>query len=328
MRTGGNDPRAEPGQPRGGREACRLADPNADALAAAGRQLPAAQTFAAWEQALADPGVAAAAVAAPTAHHEPIALAAAKAGKHVFLEKPMALTTASCDAIAAAAESAGVRLQIGFMRRFDESHVRARELLDSGELGRVMLVKSTGRGPGGPGPWMWDLSRSNGIIAEVNSHDLDSLRWFAGSATVRAYAEAHNFKVHEAREKFPYFYDNVVAVFRFANDAIGVVDGACPAGYGYDARVEILCERGVVFIGSARRHGVEHITIDGQVHGRAVPTWRTLFRDAYLAEMQHFVDCVRQGRQPAVGAADGRAAVAAVMAVNESIRTGQAAALA
>ena len=88
-------------------------------------------------------------------------------------------------------------------------------------------------------------------------------------------------------------------------------------------RIVVLCEKGVVFIGSTQEQGAWHVTVDGEVHGRAVPTWRTLFRDAYLAEMQHFVDCVREGRPPAVTGADGRAAVEMVVAVNESIRTGR-----
>ena len=306
-----------------GAELVAVVEPNAEALAAAREELAPPLACASFEEALTNRATDAAVIATPTASHEQIAVAAAGGGKHVFLEKPMALTAAGCDRINEAVAAAGVTLQIGFMRRFDASYLRAKELLDGGQLGRVMIVKSTGRGPGGPGPWMWDLSKSNGIIAEVNSHDLDSLRWFSGGRAVRVYAEAHNFKVPEAREKFPGFYDNVVATFRFDNDCLGVVDGTCPAGYGYDARVEILCEKGVIFIGSTQQQGVWHVTVDGEAHGRAVPTWRTLFRDAYLAEMQHFVDCVRDGRPPAVTGADGRAAVEMVVAVNESIRTGR-----
>ena len=125
-----------------------------------------------------------------------------------------------------------------------------------------MIIKSTGRGPGGPGPWMCDLKKSNGIVAEVNSHDLDSHPLVHRSRRAARLRRGAQLQVPEARERFPDFYDNVVATLRLDDDTIGVVDGTCPAHYGYDARVEILCEKGVLFVGSARRHGCEWITVE------------------------------------------------------------------
>jgi len=261
-------------------------------------------------------------IATPTFVHTRIAVAAVEAGKHVFLEKPMALSVEECEQISAAVVSAGCKLQIGFMRRFDHRFIEAHALVASGELGRVMIIKSTGRGPGGPGPWMWDLKKSNGIVAEVNSHDIDSLLWFTGATPTRVFAEAHNFKMPEAAEQYPDFYDNVVATIRFDNEAIGVIDGTCPAHYGYDARVEILCEKGVIFIGDTQRHGFWHVTVDGTVQSQAVRSWRDLFREAYVAEMQHFVDCVAQDQTPRVTGQDGLKAASVVTAINASIASG------
>lgn len=301
-----------------------VCDANPQNLQQAGDELgiPAAARFADYGRAIERSGADAVVVVTPTFLHAPIAVAAAQAGKHVFLEKPMAVTVEECERINAAVAGAGVKLQIGFMRRFDEGFLRAKALVESGELGRVMIMKSTGRGPGGPGPWMWDLKKSNGIVAEVNSHDIDSLHWYTGSLPRRIYAEAHNFKMPEARAQFPDFYDNVVASFRFADETLGVIDGTCPAHYGYDARVEVLCEKGVIFVGSVRTHGMEYVTVESGLHGEAVRSWRTLFKDAYLAELEHFVDCIRHDRTPRVTGQDGLAAVAAVVAINESIRTG------
>ncbi|MDD5676327.1 MAG: Gfo/Idh/MocA family oxidoreductase, partial [Chitinivibrionales bacterium] len=247
---------------------------------------------------------------------------AAEAGKHIFLEKPMAVTVAECIAIDEAAKKANVKLQIGFMRRFDEGFKQTKQLLDSGEMGRVILIKSTGRGPGGPGPWMYDLRKSNGIVAEVNSHDLDSLRWFVGKEALHVHAEGGNFKCDDAKKDFPDFYDTVSATFRFTDGTIGMVDGACPCHYGYDARVEIMCENGVLFLGSAVQSGLTHITRDGKAIGQAVKSWRTLFKDAYLAEMEHFVECVLQNKPPQVTGEDGRKALEMVLAVNDSLRSG------
>jgi myo-inositol 2-dehydrogenase/D-chiro-inositol 1-dehydrogenase/scyllo-inositol 2-dehydrogenase (NAD+) len=304
-------------------ELVSLCDANAATLKQAGEELGVANLFGEFSASLDGPDFDAVVIATPTFLHRDIACQAAEQGKHVFLEKPMAVTVTECQDINAAAQRAGVKLQIGFMRRFDEAFIRARETLASGELGRVMIIKSTGRGPGGPGGWMYDLRKSNGIIAEVNSHDIDTLRWLAGQELQSVYAQAQNFKCPEARKDWPDFYDNVVAQFGFADRTMGVVDGTCPAHYGYDARVEVLCEKGVLFVGSVEQAGFTKVTVDGQVTGRAVKSWRTLFKDAYLAEMEHFVSSILKNTTPRVTGVDGQRAVEAVIAVNQSIRTGQ-----
>lgn len=281
------------------------------------------QLFSDYREALARADIDAVVIVTPTFLHCEIACLAAQNGKHIFLEKPMALNAAECRRINTAARQAKVALQIGFMRRFDEEFRRAKEALASGEMGRVMMIKSTGRGPGGPGPWMYDLRKSNGIVAEVNSHDLDTLRWLTGQEFQRVFAQGHNFKCPEARKDWPDFYDNVMAQLSFPDGSMGTVDGTCPAHYGYDARVEVLCENGVLFIGSAEQTGYTRINRDGVVLGQAVKSWRTLFKDAYLAEMEHFVDCIRNEKTPNVTGVDGMRAVEAVVAINQSIRTSQ-----
>jgi myo-inositol 2-dehydrogenase/D-chiro-inositol 1-dehydrogenase/scyllo-inositol 2-dehydrogenase (NAD+) len=300
-----------------------ICDPDAQTLAAVGGALGVAGRYAEYREALDRSDIDAVVVVTPTFLHREIACAAAQQGKHVFLEKPMAVTAAECHEILAAVDQAGVKLQIGFMRRFDDGFLGVKEVLDSGELGQVMKVKSTGRGPGLPPPWIYDLTKSNGIIAEVNSHDLDSLRWLTGSEPVRVYAEGGNFKCPEARRQFPDFYDNVLACFRFADGALGEVDGTCPCHYGYDARVEVLCEAGMLQVGSVAQPGVTRVSVDGQVAGQAVKSWRNLFKDAYLAEMEHFVDCIRLNEPPRVTGLDGLRAVEMVVAVNASLRSGR-----
>lgn len=304
-------------------ELVAICDPDAATLQAAKQELGETKAFADYREALADDSVHAAVIVTPTFLHRDIAVATAERGKHIFLEKPMAVTAAECDAINAAVAKAGVRLQLGFMRRFDDGFMRAREILASGDMGRVMIIKSTGRGPGGPGPWMWDLKKSNGIVAEVNSHDIDSVLWMTGDRIVRLYAEAHNFKMPEVKEKFPDFYDNVVVSMRLWGGAMGTIDGTCPAHYGYDARMEILCEKGLLMVGTVQQQGCIKVTVEGRVEGQAVKTWRTLFKDAYLAEMEHFVQCVQNGSAPRVNGIDGKNAVEAVLAINQSVKSGQ-----
>jgi len=304
-------------------ELAALCDANRETLETAGRELDVPALFADYREAVRQPGIDAVIIVTPTLLHRDIACEAAAGGKHVFLEKPMALNADQCRQIIAAVEAAGVTLQIGFMRRFDEGFLAAKEILDSGEMGRVMIVKSTGRGPGLPPPWIYDIAASNGVLAEVNSHDFDSVRWLAGSDIVRVYAEAANFKCREVADQWPQFYDNAVVNLRFADGTLGVIDGTCPAHYGYDARVEVLCENGVLMIGSVQQQGLSKVLCDGSIVNRAVKSWRHLFRDAYVAELEHFIECVRQGKKPRVTGRDGLKAVQAVVAANQSILQGK-----
>jgi scyllo-inositol 2-dehydrogenase (NAD+) len=263
-------------------------------------------------------------VSTPTFTHRDLVVAACEAGKYVFCEKPMALTLAECDEMIAAAEAARVTLQIGFMRRFQPEFVEARRRIESGEIGEPMVVKSLTRGPGLPPPWAWEIDRSNGMLAEVNSHDFDCVRWLTGSDIERVYAETANRKGAERGVDAEDFYDNAVVSLRFAGGAIGTIDGTCPADYGYDARVEVVCSGGLLVVGDLR--GQALIELRDRDTGTVTPshrTWPDRFREAYRAEIRSFVDSALAGAPPAVGGADGRAAVAAVRAANRSWREGR-----
>jgi myo-inositol 2-dehydrogenase / D-chiro-inositol 1-dehydrogenase len=263
-------------------------------------------------------------ISTPTFTHRELAVRAAEAGKHVFCEKPMALTVTECDEMIAAAELAGVVLQIGFMRRFQPEFVEARRRIEAGDVGEPMLIKSLTRGPGLPPEWAWSLERSNGMLAEVNSHDFDSVRWLAGSEIERVYAEVANHKGAARGVDARDFYDNAVVSLRFASGAIGTIDGTCPADYGYDARVEIVCSEGLLVVGDLR--GQALIEVRDRDVGTVTPlhrTWPDRFREAYRAEIRSFVDCALEGRPAPVTGADGRAAVAAVIAANRSWQEGR-----
>ncbi len=305
-------------------ELVAVCDANITTLNKCGDELGVDLRFTDYREAVSCPDIDAVVIVTPTFLHRKIACEAARAGKHIFLEKPMAITVEECAAIIDAVEAADVKLQIGFMRRFDASFMRAKELVDSGTMGRLMVIRSTGRGPGLPPPWIYDLDKSNGILAEVNSHDFDSIRWLADSEFVRVYAEAENFKCLDAKDQWPDFYDNAVVTLRFADMTIGTVNGTCPCHYGYDARVEMLCENGVLTVGSIEQHGLTEVRRDGQVIGTTFNSWRTLFKDAYQDEMEHFIECIVGDSQPRVTGHDGLKAVEIVIAANESIRTGQA----
>jgi myo-inositol 2-dehydrogenase/D-chiro-inositol 1-dehydrogenase/scyllo-inositol 2-dehydrogenase (NAD+) len=297
-----------------------LVDAHKETLQAAQKELEVDRGYADYREALADSRVDAVVVVTPTALHRDVVLAAAKAGKHVLCEKPMAMDVRECDEMIEACRVTGVKLQVGFMRRYDLGFVSARERIEAGEIGDVVLVKSLTHGPSVPQEWMYDIRASNGPLAEVNSHDIDTLRWFAAGEITEVYAIGGNFRCPQAVERYPDFYDNVAMVCRFADGGQGFIDGAVSVGYGYDARTEVLGTRGIMFVGRQEQEAVVVCSTERGINQRFVKSWRTLFTEAYVAEDQDFVDCIWDNRDPRVSGLDGRMAVAVVNAGNRSIK--------
>lgn len=149
-----------------------LCDPFEPNLKAAQEELGVEKAYTDYRDALKDPEVDAVIVVTPTGMHREIACAAAAAGKHVFCEKPMASSIEECQQMIDACDQAGVKLQLGFIRRFDKNFRRAKETVDSGQIGDVTLVKSLTHGPSEPKEWMYDISGSAGPIDEDNINRL------------------------------------------------------------------------------------------------------------------------------------------------------------
>jgi len=297
-----------------------VVDPVLEALQRARQELELETAYADYQEALRDDRINAIVVVAPTAYHRDIVVAAAQAGKHILCEKPMAMNVEECDAMLAAAEANHVKLQIGFMRRFDQSFQYARQRVAAGEIGDVVLVKSVTRGPSIPQTWQYNLAKSNGTLAEINSHDIDTLRWFTGSEFAEVYAIAGNFRCPDAQAEFPDFYDNVVMTARFKNGMQGCLDGAASVRYGYDARTEVVGTHGVLFVGRSQAHDVVVCSKEAGMVTPFIETWRTLFIDAYKREDEAFITSIFEDSPPPVTGFDGKMAVNVVNAGNQSIR--------
>lgn len=273
-------------------------------------------------QALDHAHVDAVCITTPTFTHAEIAVAAARAGKHVLCEKPMALTLVEADRMIEEATAAGVVLQIGFMRRFDPAFLEARRLIEAGRIGRPMVIRSLTRGPGLPPRWACDPRRSNGMLAEVNSHDFDAVRWMAGAEVTRVYAETAATKRPDLLEEFPEFYDAATVTLRLADGSLAMIEGACPVDYGYDARMEVLGTEGVLRIGDLDHGAVVTCTRSLGVHSAPFASWRDRFREAYIAEARHFAARVRGEAAPVATGLDGRRALEVTLAANRSSRLG------
>ncbi len=290
-----------------------------DAAKAAAETLEISKYYTNYKDILNDSEIKAVVVVSPTNLHRQIVIDCANAKKHIFCEKPMAMDTGECDDMIRACKENNVKLQIGFMRRHDESFMRAKEIIDSGAIGDVVMIHSHTRGPSKPRPWMYDLKKSNGILAELNSHDIDCIRWLAGSEIKTVYAIGGNYRNKEVAGEYPDYYDNMVMTGIFENGVQYCVDGAAYVQYGYDAKVEIVGTKGSLKVGRSEKEFIQCTTVE---HGTSTPfinSWMTLFKDAYLEEDSHFIDCILNDKTPKVTGHDGKMAVKIVEVGNRSI---------
>jgi len=259
-------------------------------------------------------------ITTPTFTHCDLAVEAAEAGKHVFCEKPMALNLEEADKMISAARRNNVKLQIGFMRRFDPELRRAKELIAEGVIGKPVLIKSTGRGPGLPPKWALDPRTGLSMVAEVNSHDFDCLRWLMEDEFRSIYADADALIRPDVAKEYPGFHDVVVVMTRFVKGGIGLIDGACPVGYGYDARVEVLGTEGLITIGEIQGTTILVCHKDKKITTEPFPSWRNRFKEAYVAEAEGFIKAIIEDREPEVTGEDGKKALEAAIATFQSIK--------
>jgi predicted dehydrogenase len=317
-RVGKNHSRAITNHVPGG-SIVALVDPAAEVRAETAAEFGIDAQFASLEEALEKAQFDAVIITTPTFTHLALTALAADHKKHVFLEKPMALNLKECDDIMAVTEKNGVHLQLGFMRRFDPEFMAASARIEAGEIGSPMMIKSLTHGPGLPPAWARDLKTSNGMLAEVNSHDWDTTRWLMGSNYQRVYTEVANLKGAANNVDTPNFYDNVLVNIKFESGSLGLISGVCPCGYGYDARVEIIGDKGIMQIGELKGQAV--VVCTNRDQGLITPiyrTWPERFEWGYIQEMEHFTECIQLDKTPRAGGADGRWAVAGVLAGTKS----------
>jgi myo-inositol 2-dehydrogenase / D-chiro-inositol 1-dehydrogenase len=292
------------------------ADPVPDAAAALAARFGGRSTTDPTELITA-PDVDAVVIAAPARFHADLVVAAAAAGKAVFCEKPMALTLADADRAIAAAQRAGVELQVGFNRRFDAGFAAAHEVVSGGRLGTPQLLRSVTRDPAGfdPArvpPWT--------IYVETLIHDFDTLRYLnPGAEAVDVYAVADALVHPDWKERG--LLDTAIVTIRFDNGAMATAEASFQAVYGYDVRGEVFGSAGMLTAGDIRRTSMALYSEAGE----SAETARRnidLFHDAYVAELAHFAACVLDKQTPRSTGHDARAALAIALAAIRSTKTG------
>jgi scyllo-inositol 2-dehydrogenase (NAD+) len=257
-------------------------------------------------------------IATPTSTHATLVVAAARAGKAIFCEKPLALTLQETQDALTIATQHSVPLQVGFMRRFDAAYQKAKALIDGGQIGRPITFKSIGRDPFCPRREYADPAMSGGLIVDMAIHDFDLARWLMKSKVVRVSAEGTLLVCEQLREVGD--IDNAVINLRFAGGELGNVEVSRNAFYGYDIRTEVLGSEGAVTIGQHQHTPVVLLRRDGATHD-ITPYLMERFSDAYRAQMQHFVACLRNGQAPSVGGKDALAALEIGVAATRAYQT-------
>ncbi len=268
-----------------------------------------------YRELLSDRSIEAVFVISSTSTHREVVIAAAEAGKAIFCEKPIALTLEDTDQMIAALDRARVIFQAGFMRRFDGGYVAAKKQIEAGTIGKPVTFKSIGRDPFCP---PLDYARpevSGGLILDMAIHDFDLGRWLMGDEVKRVYSEGGTLAFPQLNTVGD--IDNAVVNMLFQGGALGNVEVSRNALYGYDIRTEILGTQGGLNVGYYQQTPLLILTKNGIQHDM-VPYIVERFGDAYLAQASDFIERVIDGRGPAVGAADARAALVVGLAATRS----------
>jgi myo-inositol 2-dehydrogenase/D-chiro-inositol 1-dehydrogenase len=285
---------------------------------AADLRIPAA--FADYRAILDNPEIEAVVICSSTDTHARLIEEAAAAGKHIFCEKPIDYDLKKIDRALEAVTRAGVKLQIGFNRRFDPSFKRARDMVAEGKIGQPHIVRITSRDPAPP-PIEY-VRVSGGIFLDMTIHDFDMARYLAGSEVEQVYAAGGVLvdpRIGEAGD-----LDTVLVTLRYTTGALGSIDNSRRAVYGYDQRVEVFGSEGGIVVTNRVPDNAVYSNSAG-VHS-ALPLYFFIERysDAFVAEMSEFITCILDDRSPSVTGIDGRIPVVMGLAAGKSCREGRA----
>jgi len=258
---------------------------------------------------LADRAVDAVVICSPPDTHARIIEEAAARGKHVFCEKPIDCDLGKIDRALAAVARAGVKLQVGFNRRFDENFRYVREAVASGRVGEPRMLHIVSRDPRLPAPSQ--TQATVGLFLDMTIHDFDMARYLLASEVAEVYALAQS----TAGRADP---DTALITMRFASGAMGTIDNGQTV-YGYDQRVEVFGSEGSVRVDNEQPHRASVVDRSG-THG-ALPLHFFVERYApsYIAELIAFTDCILRDTEPPVTGHDGRMAAVLALAAQRSL---------
>jgi myo-inositol 2-dehydrogenase/D-chiro-inositol 1-dehydrogenase len=254
-------------------------------------------------------------IAAPTSLKPQIVRVACEVGKHIFCEKPMANTFHDAEQALKWTQKSPAKFQMGYQRRFDPLLVKAKESVESGEMGGIVLVKSSTREPL-PNPAQWpDLKSSGGIFFDTCSDDYDLVRWLCASEVNRVEAEGSPRSQPDQH--------TAITNLSLANGVVAQLEASRMASHGYDVGLEVLCAKGVVLTKPDPASGLRLVK-GSQESVATYSSYLDRFRDAYRLEMESFIDSIVKDADTKATAHDGKAAAEIAAAAKKSMQEGKA----
>ncbi len=273
-----------------------------------------------YKEMLADKDIDAVLVCSSTDTHADISIEAAEAGKHVFCEKPVDLTPEKVKAVIEAVEKAGVKLQVGFNRRFDHNFAHVRSLINEGKVGNLELIKITSRDPEPPSAEY--AAVSGGMFLDMTIHDFDMARFLAGCDVTEVYVNATCLvdpAIGEAGD-----VDTAIINLKFENGALGVIDNSRRAAYGYDQRIEVFGSLGAAMAANDTPTNVTVMNADGVTTDKPLYFFLERYMQSFRDEMIQFVDAVQNDKPTPTTGLDGLNSILVALAAKKSVAEGRA----
>ena len=296
-----------------------IADLNQEAAKAVAARCGIPRIVSSAAEILGDSSIDAVLICSSTGTHADLIVEAARAGKHIFCEKPVDHTLARIDRALDAVGKAGVKLQVGFNRRFDSNFARVRSAVVSGEIGAPQLLHIISRDPAPP-PISY-VKVSGGMFLDMTIHDFDMARFLIGAEVEEIYTAAGVTMDPEIGAADD--VDTAVITLRFKNGVIGTIDNCRKAVYGYDQRVEILGTAGS--IATANRYPNQAVVSSAESVRRDLPLnfFMDRYTESFANELRAFVQAVREDKPTPVNGTDGRIPVIMALAARKSYDEGR-----
>ena len=258
-------------------------------------------------------------IGSPSAEHAPQMVECAEAGKHIFCEKPIALDPEIIRNALAEVDKSGVKLQVGFNRRFDPNFAAVQQQVVSGVLGDPHIIRITSRDPAPP-PAEY-VAGSGGMFLDMTIHDFDMARFLSSSEVTEVHAYGAVLVDPEIGKAGD--IDTAVISLKFANGALGIIENSRKAVYGYDQRVEVFGAKGTAMADNNTPTSMIVLNESGTIRDKPLYFFLERYKTAFVTEMQSFVDAIREDKPTLVSGKDGLVPVLIAMAAKESLKTGK-----
>lgn len=272
-----------------------------------------------WQDLLVNPQINGVVIGSPTPFHAEQIIKTAEAGKDIFCEKPISNDLAVIDSCLDAVKACGVRLLVGFQRRFDTNFIKVRDHIASGAIGQVRMFHITSRDPAPP-PAAY-LAQSGGIFLDMTSHDWDMARFVTGAEIESVYVTGNAFEdaAKEAND-----IDTVITVLKMTDGSFGTIDNSRRCSYGYDQRIEVFGSKGAINSSNKTPDTVMVSNEAGVATGLPYSFFMDRYAEAYSGVMSAFVDMIKNDTATPCTGYDGRASIVAAMAAAKSHAEGRA----